>query len=61
MESTELIRAIRRDDEIETWPCNDCGKPCPKGDQLCAACYEKERLAEEWDLLHPEARCPPRE
>lgn len=45
----------------ETWPCNDCGAPCPKHDDLCSACYEKQLRADEWDLLHPEARCPPRE
>jgi hypothetical protein len=45
----------------ETWPCNDCGLPCPKFDELCGPCYEEERRAKEWELLHPEARCPPRE
>jgi len=47
--------------EAETWPCNDCGLPCLKGDELCGPCYEKKQRSEEWDLLHPEARCPPRE
>ena len=54
-----------RDAEVEahiaTWPCNDCGLPCLKGDELCGACYEKERRAEEWEAMHPEWRCPPRE
>jgi hypothetical protein len=40
-----------RDAEIdaryETWPCNDCGAPILKGDELCGPCYEKERRAEE--------------
>jgi hypothetical protein len=47
--------------QIETWPCNDCGLPCPKFDELCRACYEKQRAAEEWENLRPETRCPPRE
>ena len=28
--------------EPETWPCNDCGQPTLKGDELCGSCYEKE-------------------
>ena len=28
--------------EPETWPCNDCGQPTLKGDELCGPCYEKE-------------------
>ena len=27
----------------ETWPCNDCGQPCLKGDELCGPCYENQR------------------
>ncbi len=47
--------------QFETWPCNDCGLPCLKGDELCGGCYEKERRSEEWESMHPETRCPPRE
>jgi NMD protein affecting ribosome stability and mRNA decay len=48
-------------EEVEMWGCNDCGKPCPKFDELCHACYEDMIAREEWEELHPEARCPPRE
>jgi hypothetical protein len=47
--------------QIESWPCNDCGLPCLKGDELCGTCYEKEQREKEWELMHPELRCPPRE
>ena len=45
----------------ETWPCNDCGLPCLKGDELCGPCYEKHVIAEREEAIHPEWRCPPRE
>lgn len=45
----------------ETWPCNDCGLPCLKGDDLCGPCYEKKRRDEYEEAMHPEHRCPPRE
>ena len=45
----------------EMQPCNDCGTPVPKGDELCAKCYNEQLAREEWELLHPESRCPPRE
>lgn len=31
--------------EMDTWPCNDCGLDCLKGDELCGPCYEKQRRA----------------
>ena len=37
----------RREEVPETWPCNDCGLPCLKGDDLCGPCYEKQRRDEE--------------
>lgn len=46
---------------LETWPCNDCGLPCLKGDELCGPCYEKQCRDEESEAMHPEWRCPPRE
>lgn len=49
------------DARAETWPCNDCGLPCLKGDELCGPCFEKQSRAEEWEAMHPENRCPPRE
>jgi hypothetical protein len=45
----------------ETWPCNDCGKPCPTGDELCQPCHDKQSKDEEWEAEHPETRCTPRE
>jgi len=45
----------------KTWPCNDCGAPIPEGDQLCNSCFEQLIDEEEWEALHPELRCPPRE
>jgi len=41
--------------------CNDCGVLVIQGDELCGHCYEEQRRAEEWDAMHPELRCPPRE
>lgn len=55
----DLDALIARD--LETWPCNDCGVPCPQGDELCGPCYENARRAEESEAMHPEWRCPPRE
>lgn len=42
-------------------PCNDCGEDVPAGDLLCSSCRNVEIEKEEWDKLHPEAYCPPRE
>jgi hypothetical protein len=36
----------------ETWPCNDCGLPCPKFDELCGRCYEKQARADEEERSH---------
>ncbi len=45
----------------ELAPCNGCGTPTLKSNVLCGPCYEAERQREEWEALHPETRCPPRE
>jgi hypothetical protein len=45
----------------QNWLCNDCARPAPMGEELCRPCQRKLSAAEEWELLHPEARCPPRE
>lgn len=49
------------DEVVEMWPCNDCGEPCPKFDELCGKCFQEELDGELWDQMHPEERCPPRE
>ncbi len=41
--------------------CNECGVLVLHSDELCGACYEDEYRAKEWDAMHPELRCPPRE
>ncbi len=41
--------------------CNDCGVLVLHSDELCGPCYEDEYRAKEWDAMHPELRCPPRE
>ncbi len=41
--------------------CNECGVLIAIYNQLCYPCYEKEQDRDEWERLHPEVRCPPRE
>jgi hypothetical protein len=48
-------------DDLELAPCNDCGLPTLATNELCGSCYEEQLRSEEWEAMHPEARCPPRE
>jgi RNA polymerase subunit RPABC4/transcription elongation factor Spt4 len=41
--------------------CNDCDMLVFVGEELCGSCYEDQMRAEEWEAMHPEHRCPPRE
>lgn len=43
------------------WPCNECGRLVPVGDELCGPCYDDQCREEEWERMNPEGRCPPRE
>lgn len=43
----DLMRHIF--EEPGMWPCNDCGTPCPKEDELCQPCLDKLITAEEWE------------
>ncbi len=46
------------------WPldrCNECGILVVWTDELCGPCYDLEQREREWEAMHPEARCPPRE
>lgn len=42
-------------------PCNDCGRLTFVENLLCGPCYQEQLDKEEWEMLHPEFRCPPRE
>ena len=39
---TDTLYAAFNPADPDTWPCNDCGQPTLKGDELCGSCYEKE-------------------
>lgn len=54
-------RDAEADARVETWPCNECGLPCPNFDDMCEKCQREQVEEREWELLHPELRCPPRE
>jgi uncharacterized OB-fold protein len=47
--------------EIALDRCNECGVLVLYGDELCGPCHEQRMREEEWDAMHPELRCPPRE
>jgi uncharacterized OB-fold protein len=59
--SEPALTVLDEDGETTLAPCNDCGLLIPDGDMLCAKCFKEELDGEEWDNLHPEERCPPRE
>lgn len=41
--------------------CNDCGVLIPVTWPLCSRCQREESDREQWEVEHPETRCPPRE
>jgi hypothetical protein len=59
LKAWETVQAQHPCTEMEA--CNDCGALIPKADQLCGKCRKEEIDREDWELLHPEARCPVRE
>jgi len=42
-------------------PCNDCRLLTFVENKLCGKCFDEELRREEWELMHPESRCPRRE
>ncbi len=52
---------LDEDGETTMAPCNDCGRLTLAENLLCGPCFEEELRREEWEKMHPETRCPPRE
>lgn len=57
----EAERVASEMEQEGTWPCNECGTPVPVRNELCGPCQAKNDREEQWELDHPENRCPPRE